>query len=145
MRKPKRPAKFASAEHKRQWEQQQRDWEALNNKWSNVSFHASVPTPDKPKKKKGKAKPNRVVLDPVIAARVEEAKRIKSKPDTVTGAVALKRSVMDPRSLANEAPEVVAQTQAKSQSLMPMYNKGPAQYVTPDIDVTTIGAKSRRP
>lgn len=136
MKQPKRPAKFKSAEHKRQFEADLAAWQKLNEKWKSVSG-----TP----KKKSKVK----VVDAKakqVTERVKEARALgKSKVDTVKGAVALKRSVMDERSLRNEKPEVVEATKAKSRALMPMYNKGPVQYVTPDIDVTTIGSRSRRP
>jgi hypothetical protein len=55
-----------------------------------------------------------------------------------------KRSIMDPRVLANEKPEVREAILAKSRRLMPLYNKGGYQYVTDGEDVTTLGSKSRR-
>lgn len=54
------------------------------------------------------------------------------------------RSVMDPRVLANEKPEVREAILAKSRRLMPLYNKGGYQYVTDGEDVTTLGSRSRR-
>jgi hypothetical protein len=136
----KKPKKFKSAEQKRQYEEQQQSWNKLKDKWSNATLKSTVQA-SAPKK----AKKTKVIIDEVVAKRVKEARKAKSKKDTVKGAVALKRSAMDPRSLAEESPEVAAQTKAKSESLMPMYNKGPAQYVTEGIDVKTIGSKSRRP
>ena len=55
-----------------------------------------------------------------------------------------KRSIMDPRVLANEKPEVREAILAKSRRLMPLYNKGGYQYVTDGEDVTTLGSRSRR-
>jgi hypothetical protein len=55
-----------------------------------------------------------------------------------------KRSIMDPRVLANEKPEVREAILAKSHRLMPLYNKGGYQYVTDGEDVTTLGTRSRR-
>lgn len=143
MRPPKRPKKFASADHKRQWEQETAAWQALNSKWLNTKTKSKVP--DKPAKKVGK-KTARVIIDPLVAQRLKESRAVKSKPDSVKGAVALKRSVMDPRSLAEEPPEVTQQTLAKSKSVMPIYNKGADQYVT-NLEETlkTEGAKTRRP
>lgn len=141
MKKPKRPKKFASAEAKRLFDERQQSWEKLQTKWANMSL-TSIVSPSK-KSKKPKTK---VIVDPVVAERVKEARKVKSKRDTVKGAVALKRSVMDPRNLAKESPEVSEKTIAKSKSIMPIYNKGADQYVT-DIAETlkTDGAKTRRP
>lgn len=70
---------------------------------------------------------------------------VVSKETKIVGpADCAKRSVMDPRVLANEKPEVREAILAKSRRLMPLYNKGGYQYVTDGEDVSTLGARSRR-
>jgi len=68
-----------------------------------------------------------------------------SKETKIVGSgICAKHSIMDPRVLANEKPEVREAILAKSRRLMPLYNKGGYQYVTDGEDVTTLGSRSRR-
>jgi len=51
------------------------------------------------------------------------------------------RSVMDPRNLAKEKPEVAAATIAKSQKIGIGFNKGAYQYIDDGIDTKDLGKK----
>ena len=51
---------------------------------------------------------------------------------------------MDRMSLDKEPEHVREQILAKSKRIAQMYNKGGYQYITDDVDVTTIGTRSRR-
>jgi hypothetical protein len=53
-----------------------------------------------------------------------------------------RNSVMDPVSLAKEAPEVREAIIAKSKRIAIAYSKGAYQYVTDDTDAKTIGRKN---
>lgn len=66
-------------------------------------------------------------------------KSIKSLPDS--GGIATVQSIMDPRNLAKESPEIREAILAKSQRIAPAYNKGAAQYITDGADLTDIGRK----
>lgn len=51
------------------------------------------------------------------------------------------KSVMDPRNLAKEKPEVAAATIAKSQKIGIGFNKGAYQYIDDGIDTKDLGKK----
>ena len=46
--------------------------------------------------------------------------------------------------LHNEPEHVRKEILAKASRVMPIYNKGGLQYVTPETDIKTVGTKSRR-
>lgn len=54
---------------------------------------------------------------------------------------ALVHSIMDPKRLAKETPEIRAAIIAKSHRIAPAYNKGAAQYITDETDLTDLGRK----
>lgn len=54
------------------------------------------------------------------------------------------KSVMDPRNLAKEKPEVAAATIAKSKRIAIAYNKGSYQFIDDGIDPTCLGSSERR-
>lgn len=64
---------------------------------------------------------------------------LKSCADTEL--VAPVRSVMDPRTLAAERPEVREAILAKSQRIAPAFSKGAYQYVTDGTDASDLGRK----
>lgn len=123
--------KFKSKEAKQAYLEQTESWLALTAKWEAV-----------PKLSHSSKKSVMLCSVPLREYRQND---IKSLPDSVKGAVSLKRSVMDPRSLANESPEVVAATLNKSKSIMPLYNKGADMYC-PDVrnSLLNYGPKTRR-
>lgn len=53
-------------------------------------------------------------------------------------------SIMDPMQLNKEAPAVQAAIIQKSQRIAPHFNKGAHQFVSEDMDMKTLGRKSRR-
>ena len=59
-------------------------------------------------------------------------------------AVCSRKSIMDRTSLDKEPAHVRAQIIAKSKRIALMYNKGAYQYISDEIDLTTIGTRSRR-
>ena len=78
-------------------------------------------------------------------SRINQSAQIVSEETKIVGPEACTvRSIMDPRVLATERPEVREAILAKSHRLMPLYNKGPYQFVTDGEDVSTLGARSRR-
>jgi hypothetical protein len=46
--------------------------------------------------------------------------------------------------LHNEPKHVREEILNKASRVMPLYNKGGLQYVTPETDIKTVGSKSRR-
>lgn len=52
-----------------------------------------------------------------------------------------RNTVMD--NLHKEKPEVQAEILAKASRLVPLYNKGPVQFVSPGEDITRLGSKSK--
>jgi hypothetical protein len=125
--------KFQSAEQARLHRELNGDWQELKNRWG-------VADEDR---RRQRAMNSTVYQAPRANYRGADTPRIPSLDIPVTGALG-KRSVMDPMSWRGESPEVVAATQAKAQRLMPLYNKGPVQYLTDGEDLTTVGSKSRR-
>lgn len=59
-------------------------------------------------------------------------------------AVCARKSIMDRTSLDKEPEHVREQIIAKSKRIALMYNKGAYQYISDEIDVTTIGTRNRR-
>ena len=55
-----------------------------------------------------------------------------------------KNSIMDRMNLDKEPEHVKQEILAKSKRIAQMYNKGGYQYITDDVDITTIGTRSRR-
>jgi hypothetical protein len=53
-------------------------------------------------------------------------------------------SIMDRVNLDKEPEHVREQILAKSKRIAQMYNKGGYQYITDDVDITTIGTRNRR-
>lgn len=51
------------------------------------------------------------------------------------------KSIMDPKELAKETPEVREAILAKSKRIAPAYNKGAAQFISDEMDPTDIGRK----
>lgn len=68
---------------------------------------------------------------------------IKSLEST-SPAVCSRHSIMDRMSLDKEPEHVREQIIAKSKRIALMYNKGAYQYISDEIDVTTIGTRNRR-
>ena len=64
--------------------------------------------------------------------------------EATTPVTCARTSIMDRMSLDKEPEHVREQILAKSKRIAQMYNKGGYQYITDDIDVTTIGTRSRR-
>jgi hypothetical protein len=64
--------------------------------------------------------------------------------ETVGLAVCSRVSIMDQRSLEKESKETRDAIVAKSKRIALMYNKGAYQYITDDVDLTTIGTRNRR-
>ena len=56
----------------------------------------------------------------------------------------LNTNIMDPFQLAKERPEIAEEIRAKARRITLLYNKGVYGYVTDDMDVTTLGSRSRR-
>jgi hypothetical protein len=125
--------KFQSAEQARLYRELNGDWQELKNRWG-------VADEDR---RRQRAMNSGVYQAPRANYRGADAPRIPSLDIAVTGALGT-RSVMDPMSWRGETAEVIAATQAKAQRLMPLYNKGPVQYLTDGEDLTTVGSKSRR-
>ena len=97
------------------------------------------------RRKQGKVKEQPYELPSLAIPSERDHRKIPSLTTSIgSNDATLKRSVMDPRELAKERPEVQAATLSKSQRIAPLYNKGGYQYVSDDIDITTIGSKSRR-
>ena len=59
-------------------------------------------------------------------------------------AVCAKNSIMDKTVLNKESKEVRDQIIAKRKRIALMYNKGAYQYISDEIDITTIGTRNRR-
>jgi hypothetical protein len=83
------------------------------------------------------------------AARTEMVNRrnahIPSKPLSAPKPEEYSRtSVMDPRRLAQEPIEVQDAIREKSQRIAPLYNKGNYAYVSPDMDIKTLGKASKK-
>lgn len=131
-----------SKTNKKRQEQKQQfeaDYNAIKHEWdSKESFGAKYGPPKKKLLKKSKIPSYAIPED-------RNTRCLQSVVDTSAPSMVLKRSPMDPRELAKESLEVQEATIAKSNSLAPMYNKGALQFLTPGIDVTTIGSRSRRP
>jgi hypothetical protein len=53
-------------------------------------------------------------------------------------------SIMDPRRLENEPIEVQDRIREKSQRIAPLYNKGNYAYVSPEMDLKTLGKASKK-
>jgi hypothetical protein len=68
---------------------------------------------------------------------------IKSLESTAP-AVCARNSIMDRTSLDKEPEHVREQIIAKSKRIALMYNKGAYQYISDEIDITTIGTRNRR-
>ena len=64
--------------------------------------------------------------------------------EATTPITCARTSIMDRMSLDKEPEHVREQILAKSKRIAQMYNKGGYQYITDDVDVTTIGTRSRR-
>lgn len=75
-----------------------------------------------------------------ITTNVERVKSLES----MDPAVCARTSIMDRVNLDKEPEHVREQILAKSKRIAQMYNKGGYQYITDDVDVTTIGTRSRR-
>ena len=125
--------KFQSAEQARLHRELDSDWKNLQQRWGV----------EQDQRRQQRALNSGVYQAPRANYRGANTPRIPSLDVVVTGALG-KRSVMDPMSWRGESPEVIAATQAKAQRLMPLYNKGPVQYLTDGEDLTTVGSKSRR-
>jgi hypothetical protein len=125
--------KFQSAEQARLHRELNSDWQNLQQRWGV----------EKEAQRQKRAMNSGVYQAPRANYRGADAPRIPSLDIAVTGALGT-RSIMDPMSWRGESPEVIAATQAKAQRLMPLYNKGPVQYLTDGEDLTTVGSKSRR-
>lgn len=122
---------------KQRQEQLDKDFKSLQRKWNNVpNFAGKYGAPRKTKMIK------QAFVRDFPANR--DPKQYKSVVTSVDKDMVQRRSPMDPRELAHESKEIREATIEKSLCLAPMYNKGPAQFVTQGIDVTTIGSKSRR-
>ena len=66
-------------------------------------------------------------------------------PVTIQKSVAGDCSKRDIMTNLHKEPEHVQQEILRKASLvMPLYNKGGLQYAGPDVDLTTVGSKSRR-
>lgn len=59
-------------------------------------------------------------------------------------AACARTSIMDRINLDKEPEHVREQILAKSKRIAQMYNKGGYQYITDEVDITTIGTRSRR-
>jgi hypothetical protein len=125
--------KFRTAEQARRTRKLEQEWQELQKKWGVEA--------EERKRRRGLTA--KAYQAPKLDYRGCNDPVIPSLDLKVTGALGT-RSVMDPMSWRNESPEVVAATLAKSQRLMPLYNKGPVQYLTDGEDITTVGSKSRR-
>ena len=64
--------------------------------------------------------------------------------ESMDPAVCSRNSIMDRMSLDKEPEHVKEQILAKSKRIALMYNKGAYQYISDEIDVTTIGTRNRR-
>lgn len=64
--------------------------------------------------------------------------------ESMDPAVCSRNSIMDRTSLDKEPEHVREQIIAKSKRIALMYNKGAYQYISDEIDVTTIGTRNRR-
>lgn len=60
---------------------------------------------------------------------------------TLAPAVHGRNTVMSPENLAKESPEVREEIIRKSQRLVPLYSKGPVQFMTDDADPHDAGKK----
>ena len=72
--------------------------------------------------------------------RKNEVKSVVSLGQATCG----KTSIMDRMVLDKEPEHVKEEIIAKSKRIAQMYNKGGYQYITDDVDITTIGTRSRR-
>lgn len=75
--------------------------------------------------------------------RVRSTAHIKSL-ESMDPAICARKSIMDRMSLDKEPEHVKEQILAKSKRIALMYNKGAYQYISDEIDVTTIGTRNRR-
>ena len=64
--------------------------------------------------------------------------------ESVGPVVCSRNSIMDRMSLDKEPKHIQEQILAKSKRIALMYNKGAYQYISDEIDVTTIGTRNRR-
>jgi hypothetical protein len=100
---------------------------------------------ERERRKQGNIQEQRYSLPNLSVPSERDHRKIPSLTTSIgTNNATVKRSVMDPRELAKERPEVQEATLSKSQRIAPLYNKGGYQYVSDEIDITTIGSKSRR-
>jgi len=76
-------------------------------------------------------------------SRTKSTAHIKSL-ESMDPAVCSRNSIMDKANLAKEPEHVREQIIAKSKRIALMYNKGAYQYISDDIDITTIGTRNRR-
>ena len=64
--------------------------------------------------------------------------------ESMDPAVCSRNSIMDRMSLDKEPKHIQEQILDKSKRIALMYNKGAYQYISDEIDVTTIGTRNRR-
>ena len=83
------------------------------------------------------------VYNPEKVFRRDGTKNIVSH-ETVGLAVCSRNSIMDQKNLEKESKETRDAILAKSKRIALMYNKGAYQYITDDVDLTTIGTRNRR-
>lgn len=77
------------------------------------------------------------------ATYIRSSSHVKSL-EAITPITCARTSIMDRMSLDKEPEHVREQIVAKSKRIAQMYNKGGYQYITDDVDITTIGTRSRR-
>lgn len=80
-------------------------------------------------------------LEPRLQYDVDRGSSQYKSLQTLAPAAHGRNTVMSPENLAKEAPEVRDEIIRKSQRLVPLFNKGPVQYLTDGADPHDAGKK----